>query len=376
MKLFSLFLAVMATGISWSQGGLSDIKKEKDSCYFQYRTFVNKDGEVERKRLETKEDFRYVEWECGKHLGVVDCNSDLTYDEGTNTVYKMNTDQSNYAGSNKPFNGTCESCYMNGRVERRVTFVDGKENGLDTTYYESGCPQIVRSLVQGVDHGTWYYYFDSTGYDGNPGLMAWEMNYYMGEKHGKHIFFKLNRQDPQRLRLDTTRWENYDHGQLDGWKRTYHDNGVLKREVKYDHGIYNGPFRIYNNERVVIEEINYKNGEKDQECKYYYDDGTLLRTENWDEGVKHGEFKTYYYQGHIQVSETYKKGKKEGWFETFYPDQSPKNRSLYKKDVLIEEHRYDEHGRETYSFGTPTSTGAEDDEMPEQGKKKKKEKND
>lgn len=367
MKLFSLILTLLISGLSWSQGGLSDIKKEKDSCYFLFRTVV-RDGKEEQIRLETKEDMRYLEWECGKTLGIADCNSDLTYDEGTNTVYKMNTDRSNYAGSNKPFTGKCESCHMNGRIERRVNFTEGKEDGIDTSYYESGCPQVVRSLVQGIDHGTWYYYYDSTG------LIAWEMNYYMGEKHGKHIFFKLNRENPERIRLDTTKWENYDNGQLDGWKRTYHKNGVLKREVKYDHGVYDGPFRLYNNERVVIEEINYKAGEKDEECTYNYDDGTLLRTENWDEGIKHGEFKSYYYQGHIQTSEVYKKGKKEGWHETFYPDQSPKNRSLFKKDVLIEEHRFDEHGRETYSFGTPTDTGSEDDEMPEQGKKKKKKK--
>lgn len=365
MRYLVLPLTFLISLASWSQGGRFGVK-EKDSCYFRYKT-VMKDGKPERVRLETKEQLRYVEWECGKDLSVIDCNSELTYDEETNTVYKQSRDMSNLAGSNKPFTGTCESCHMNGRIQRRVSFVNGKENGTDTTFYESGCPQIVRTLVEGVDHGTWYYMYDSTE------MLAWEMNFYMGEKHGKHIFFKLNREDPEKLRLDTTKWENYDHGILDGWRRTYHDNGVLNREVKYDHGIYNGPFRIYNEERIIIEDVMYKNGEKDEDCKYYYDDGTLLRTESWDEGVKHGEFKTYYYQGHIQTSENYKKGRKEGWFMQYYPDQTLKNKTLYEKDERIEEHRYDEHGRETYSFGTPESdTGVEDDEMPSRNNKKRK----
>lgn len=366
MKLFLIAFSILLTASAWSQNDLLG-KKEKDSCYFQYKTVLD-NGVPKRVRLETKEQKRYVEWECGKVLGVVDCNNELTYDEGNNTVYLQSSDMSNTAANNRPFTGKCESCYMNGRTQRRVEFVDGKENGTDTTFYESGCPQIIRTLVQGVDHGTWYYMLDSTQ------MLGWEMSYNMGEKHGKHIFFKLNRTDPNKLRLDTTKWENYNMGVLHGWRRTYHDNGVLKREIMYENGVYNGPFRIFNEERVIVEELNYKKGKKDKECTYYYDDGTLLRTENWDEDVKHGDFKTFYYQGHIQTTETYKKGLKEGWFQQYYPDQTTKNRSLYKKDVLIEEHRFDENGRETYSFGTPTSTGAEDDQMPDNGKKKKKEK--
>jgi antitoxin component YwqK of YwqJK toxin-antitoxin module len=337
--------------------------REKDSCYFRYRT-VMKDGQPQKVRIKTKAEMRYLEWECGQRRGWVDCNSDLEYRQETNTVYKRVTDRSNFAGTNQPFTGDCESCYQNGRVERRVHFVNGKEEGLDTTFYESGCPQVIRELVQGIEHGTWYYMYDSTE------LLAWEMNYYMGEKHGKHIFFKL--QEDDRRRLDTTKWENYDMGLLDGYRRTYHDNGVLKSEVKYDHGVYNGPFRLFNNERVIIQELNYKDGEKDEENLYYFDDGTLLRTESWDEGTKHGEFKTFYYDQTIQKTENYKKGRKQGWFEEFYPDGTAKNRKLYDKDELIEEHRYDEHGRETYSFGTPDSDQSEDDEMPKKGKRKKK----
>lgn len=359
--IFALLAFAISYSVSAQIGG-----KEKDSCYFRFKTSIV-DGKQQRVRIKTKAELRYLEWECGKRRGWVDCNSDLTYREETNTVYKMNNDLSNVAGSDKPFTGNCESCHQNGRVERRVNFVDGKENGSDTTFYESGCPQIVRELVQGVEHGTWTFMFDSTE------LLAWEMNYYMGEKHGKHIFFKLREDD--RSRLDTTKWENYDMGVLDGWKRTYHSNGVLKREIHYDHGVYDGDFIIYNTERKVLQKTNFKQGEKDEESIMYYEDGeVLLRTENWDEGIKHGEFKTFYYNQQIQVSEVYKKGRKQGWWQEYYQDGTTKRRILYNKDELVEEHRYDEHGRETYSFGTPDSEEAEDDAMPEKGKREKKKK--
>lgn len=328
-----------------SNAQFDDIKK-KDSCYFKL--------DANGKRI-TKPN-RYAEWECGKLAGVIDCNQELSFDEATNIVSKKATDNVNLQGVGKPFTGRCEMCHMNGTLQRRVTFVNGKENGVDTSYYESGCPQVIRSHVQGVENGTWYYYYDSTNY------LAWEMNYSIGEKHGKHIFFASNG--------DTTQWENYQNGILDGIKRTYYEDSKIKREVSYKLGIFDGPFKIYNREGIVIEEITYKQGQKNETAKYFYDDGTLLKTESWDMGVKNGEFKIFFYQGNVQVSESYKKGIKEGWFKEFYPDGSTKNSKLYKKDELLEEHRYDEHGRETYSFGTPTGDSAEDDAMPSTKKKK------
>lgn len=326
---------------------------EVDSCYFK------KDANGKRINL-TQQQRRYAEWECGKLAGVIDCNQELSFDEETNTVIRKATDNTNLTGVGKPFTGMCEMCHMNGTLQRRVSFVNGKENGLDTSFYESGCPQVVRSHIQGVESGTWYFYYDSTKY------LAWEMNYYLGEKHGKQIYFASNG--------DTTLWENYVNGVLDGTKRTYYVDSKIKREVNYKQGVFDGPFKIYNEQGVVIEEINYKMGKKDGEGKYYYDDGTLLKTENWLNGIKNGEFKIFYYQGQIQVSENYKKGIKEGWFEEFYPDSKTKRKALYKKDVLIEEHKYDEQGRETYSFGAPTGNQAEDDEMPSTTNKKKKKK--
>jgi antitoxin component YwqK of YwqJK toxin-antitoxin module len=217
--------------------------------------------------------------------------------------------------------------------------------------------------------------YDSTEF------LAWEMNYYMGEKEGRQMYFaKPYRGNKNRWMQDTLKVENYKAGILNGAKKTYYkrakdgSGGGLKREVNYKNGIFEGLFRIYNLDRVIIEELNYKAGKKDQECNYYYNDGVLLKTEHWDEGIKNGEFKTFYYQGHIQTSGNYKKGLKEGWFEEYYPDQTTKSRALFKKGVLIEEHRYDEHGRETYSFGTPTGNNSEDDEMPTTDKKKKKKK--
>ena len=322
---------------------IGDIKQDR-KCYENY----DSNG-----KLIPKSQQIYSTWECGKLAGVVDCNEKLEYDQDADLVYS-----GNYG---KPFTGRCETCHGNGTLERRITFVDGKQNGVDTSYYRNGCIQSVQSTIMGEQNGQWLLYYDSTY------QLMWEMNYQAGEKHGKHIFFKKEG--------DTTKWENYNMGRLHGTKRSYFPGSKIKREVDYANGVMDGYFKEYNREGVITLEIIYKEGKKNEEAKYFFDDGTLLKTENWTMGVKNGEFKTFFYQGNVQTEENYKKGVRIGWFIEYYPDLRVKQKILYdKKGVRIEEHRFDEQGRETYAFGKPEQGGDEDDEMPTAKKKKKRKK--
>jgi antitoxin component YwqK of YwqJK toxin-antitoxin module len=113
--------------------------------------------------------------ECQKIAGIVDCGDDLSLDEDSKLIFKNK--------ELKPFTGTCQSCHWNGKLDRKINFVNGKENGLDSTFYASGCLQVVRNHIQGVESGKWVYYFDSTA------ITAWEMNYQNGRKHGQKIYF-------------------------------------------------------------------------------------------------------------------------------------------------------------------------------------------
>lgn len=286
---------------------------------------------------------RLTGWECGKVAGVVDCNEKLTYDESTNLILAGN--------DGSPFNGRCETCFSNGLLERRINFVNGKEDGKDTTYFRSGCRKVIRDHMQGEENGQWLMYYDSLD------QLAWEINYLIGEKHGKSIFFAQNG--------DTTLWENYSKGLLSGTKRTYYRNSKIKKEMNYLNGQLNGSFKYFSEDSVLLDDLNFKNGQKDGVLKYFYNDGVLLKVENWDEGVKNGEFKTFFYQGHVQTVENYKKGLREGEFWEYYPDQSTKRNSVYKKDVLIEDHQFNDEGEEVVTLGEPAKKNKrEDDEVP------------
>lgn len=298
---------------------------------------------------------RNVIWECGKIAGIADCNEKLAYDEASNTILS--------AQDGSPFSGTCETCFSNGILERRITFVNGKESGKDTTNYKSGCLQVVRSHIGGEENGQWLYFYDSTQ------QLAWEMNYLVGEKHGKCIYFTKSG--------DTTLWENYNRGLLNGTKKSFYADSKLEKEVNYSNGNLDGSFKVFSLEGNIVDDIHFKMGQKDGNFKYYYNDGSLMKTENWSTGIKNGEFKILYIQGHIQSFENYKKGLKEGVFEEYYTDKVLRRRAIYKKDVLLEEHIYNELGEETYSFGVlDDDSNSEDDIMPygDNGRRKKRSK--
>lgn len=292
---------------------------------------------------------RFATWECGQLAGVVDCNEKLTFDENTNTILSVN--------DGSAFTGTCETCFSNGTIERRITFLDGKENGSDTTFYPSGCRKVMRDHLRGEENGQWLYYYDSTA------NLAWEMNYLVGQKHGKCIYFGP--------KGDTTLWENYKSGLLEGTKRTYFSGSRIKTEIQYSAGKMNGSFKKFSPDSLLLDNLNFKNGQKHGICNYYYNDGKLLKVENWSEGIENGEHKTFFIQGNVQKIEFYKKGIKEGEFLDYYPNQSIRRRHVYKKNLLIEDHQFNEAGEETYSLGAPTDTvKSEDDDLPVVKKKK------
>jgi antitoxin component YwqK of YwqJK toxin-antitoxin module len=316
---------------------------------------------------------RYVDWQCDERDAIVDCNQKLTQDPGSNIVRTQS--------SGSPYSGDCETCHDNGLRERIVHFVNGRTDGIDTTYYRSGCPQVVRNHIEGVENGTWTYYNDTSG------LLAWKIDYFNGEKHGHSIYYGQKKVGTNTLKTtingeekkivyneyenDTLKTETYQEGRLHGTKKEYYRDSKLKKEVNYENGILHGPFLVYDFEGNLLQELNYEEAEKDGEWKYYYNDGSLLKIENWDEGVKEGVFKTFYIQGHIQSMETYKKGMKHGEFMERFPDDKIKREAVYKRDELLEEHVYDKWGNEirTVDEDGPVEKN-EDDEVTTKKKKK------
>ena len=138
---------------------------------------------------------------------------------------------------------------MNGILERRVTFVNGKTSGIDTTYYASGCIMVIRNHVQGEENGQWTYFYDSTA------TVAWEMNYSVGQQNGSQVFYspakKVGANDFRQG--DTTKYEYYINGVLNGKKISFDGKGKRTKQATYVNGLLEGPFLVFNSEGKIIE---------------------------------------------------------------------------------------------------------------------------
>ena len=70
---------------------------------------------------------------------VADCNKDLELEQANNLIYHKKT--------RKPFTGSCVSYYDNQEMERMVSFVMGREDGISYSYYDNGQVMVMTCLL-------------------------------------------------------------------------------------------------------------------------------------------------------------------------------------------------------------------------------------
>ena len=139
MRLFNYILALLAVILVQSYNAQkAPCYKKKKICNFQYLT---------------------------------NCYEKVAFDSITQRYYS----RQNFG---VPFDGSCATCHRNGVVEQEMTFVEGRRNGTDTSYYPSGCPYSSQSFLLGNPNGKSTTYFDSTF------RVKTEIEHYMGRVHG------------------------------------------------------------------------------------------------------------------------------------------------------------------------------------------------
>jgi antitoxin component YwqK of YwqJK toxin-antitoxin module len=269
---------------------------------------------------------------------VSDC-ADLVYvDEGTGAVM--------HKKSGKPYTGICKVCHINGNVEMYLTYQGGRSVGQDTIWYDNGKPNLVRSHDmegQGKEHGTWKFFRED-------GSLKWEKNYVMGAEDGESRYYFP----------DTTIWkiETWSLGQLNGKKQEFYPGNTLKKEIMYLNGEWNGKYITYFKSGMVESEQEYKNGKKIGLSRYYYETGALFYEESHENGLREGETRRFYPKDERKWTvENYKSDMRHGVFEEYYDNEknTPKYKAVYKKDVVVEEHYFDEFGDETAAPANATN---------------------
>jgi antitoxin component YwqK of YwqJK toxin-antitoxin module len=256
------------------------------------------------------------------------CNDLVAYDEYSNTYYSRKMHSEVYTGS-------CISCYRNGIVENQIKILNGKQDSVGLSYFESGCPQSKMTFVLGIMDGPTVFFFDSTG------RKEIEQNFKMGKKEGKFISFQNNEKN------DTLKIETYKNDKLDGMKKEFFENGKVKRIVYYKNGLPDGSHKQFSFDGKLMVDIGFKEGKNHGSWTYYFDDSKVANIQNWNKGIKNGEFKTLDNKGLILKQEFFKKGVPEGKHIENYEDGNSKHVTIYLKGEVIEEYSFDNYGVRT-----------------------------
>lgn len=261
----------------------------------------------------------------------VNCNEDLEMDPGNHLVYHKKT--------NKPFTGLCVSYYPNGRLQRKARFSNGKDTDTAYVYYESGDIQAFIIHVEGVENGTWGYWYDNGAENQAQQQVAWGNTYSMGQKIGTWYFFEESG--------DTTKILNYENDMLNGECRYFYKGGNIKKSVSYKNNKMDGKYiTYYDGEAHQIKTSKtYKNDKPDGKAESFYEEGALKSETEYSGGEKSGKWTIYHENGQIKQTGVFKNDKQDGLWEMFLEDGKNASSALYDNGVLLKSVEYDRFGK-------------------------------
>jgi antitoxin component YwqK of YwqJK toxin-antitoxin module len=275
---------------------------------------------------------------------VKNCYDFLAFDDQKNK-YVLKRD---YA---TPYTGKCATCHRNGNLEESLNIVDGYRDGIDTSYFESGCPQSIQAYSMGKLNGKSTVYFKS-------GRKEREINHVNNQLQGRYILFDDNESN------DTIELHTYKNNQMDGVQKYYYVGSKLGKIVYYKAGLQDGLHITYTDSGKVEMRLNYKQGKKDGKWTYFYESGKEAHIENWDMGLKNGEFKTMDEKGMLLQQAFYQDNLPIGKHVEYYPDGKLKYQAIYtNKSEKLEEFSIDQYGVKTEIF--------KKEEKPKKGDPKK-----
>lgn len=267
------------------------------------------------------------------------CHESVAFDEEHN-LYLLRKDYATL------YDGSCVSCFPSLTIEEKLNFVNGRRQGTDTSFYQSGCLQSIQSYQIGLQDGPTYVFYDSTN------RVQYEIWYQAGQLNGPSIQFSRN------ARADTLMYKHYKSGKLDGPQRTYLPNGKLRKISNYREGLAEGAQITYNANTQKESELFFKAGKKHGTWTYYFDSGQTARTETWKDGKKNGVFVSYNELGKVLSTEKYAMDLPIGLHQTFYADGKLNYSCSYSnKGEKLEEYVIDQYGVKKQLF--PQTNGSE-----------------
>ncbi|MCH9621131.1 MAG: hypothetical protein S4CHLAM20_05470 [Chlamydiia bacterium] len=241
------------------------------------------------------------------------------------------------------FEGECLVFDINGKLEAKIPYVSGLQQGIAQYFYSDGSLKKKVPFTNNKIHG------QVRGYDkkGNLVLMS---NYLEGQKEGEAFFNGSSEEGAYEEVYRNGRLVHGKYFDLDGKLFSEIENssgikpifakGLLIQTEEYKSGVKEGMITKFRKDRTVESKYSIKDNRKDGEEIIYYPANLgvepikkLMVT--WREGLIHGKVNTWYANGVLESEKEMCDHKKEGTLISWYMDSSLMLVEEYRNDKLV-----------------------------------------
>ncbi|MEO1943305.1 MAG: hypothetical protein ABGY11_03315 [Candidatus Thioglobus sp.] len=223
---------------------------------------------------------------------------------GTRMYYSKSTGEK--------LNGEFKTYYPDGAKYGVISLINGKQDGLTTSWHPNGKLKLTRNYSVGVEDGEYKLYYENgnkkqTGVsspDGSTQWTDWNVNGYKesfynfkykdkppasskhwdseGRKHGSWV----DRYDDGSM----YKQKQYIHGNPEGIWTTWHDNGNRHTSAYFKRGLLHGAFNYWNKEGVSLVSGHFRNSKETGQWVFKDNDGSpIQRPDNFHVDITDGD---------------------------------------------------------------------------------------
>lgn len=213
--------------------------------------------------------------------------------------------------------------YESGQIENEHFYVRGHKSGEDKSYYESGGLKHIAMFDNGITDGPEIDYSED-------GKVISKRNWYKGNRHGLELVYT---KDGKTL----VKKVNWDMNVISGPYVEYWSNGNPKLTAKYKDNNHQGDMKQYyqNGTLKIIHKYDNRNNIK-YKCEYHPSGEKNYEQYN---GETHIKFKVYYENSDNVLKQQYYKDKHtlylDGEFVEYNRDGSVKQKFKYRDNRVI-----------------------------------------
>lgn len=201
----------------------------------------------------------------------------------------------------KPNNGSYEVRTKTGMAVSFANFKDGKKHGVQKNYKNGKLSQVLNYKLD-VLHGDHIMYYDT-------GACKAKMSYKEGKLEGLMVRYKQNGFPIIKMNFKN----NVQHGMY----IMYGEDGEMNAKMPYVKGKLHGVSRFYapkqdpDADPELVREVAYVEGlmEGAATTFYPYSGGAVFIEENYKKGLREGLYTEHHQNGKMKVQRTYEKGK-------------------------------------------------------------------